>query len=681
MGGVVDEREDGTPDEQLLAAAAAEIRLHEDAFGEQRQREVRDQKFEAGEHFDQEELSYLKTTGRPEIIMDQVSGQVAKVTNQPVPRGIVLPNGSGADPVSAEYWQGIGRRVETLSGAEAVYKWARRHVAVMGRGFWRVRPDYYGRVTRSADGRYPLTVFQQDIRIEPILFQHAVYEDPRCRQLDFSDMLSCHITSDVDWKPLKRLHPSVPFEDAKSLLSAHGDASPGWVTERGVRIAERYWIEEAFVTLCVVNLQGVDTVVEKTEKSDYPKELIRKEHTFPIRKVKWMKYMHGVILDRADVPGRYIPVVKIVGERRIVEGKEDNRGMVRMARHPQRLVDFYEQRLASAVDLSSEGLWTGSVRAIGDRVNDYANAHKDRPGVLLYNDVDETGQPIPEPKFVTVAPAVQHLVIAAQRAGMSLRGILGAPDVAPEEQRREQSGVAIGRRQAEQAQTTSHYGDSTNAGVRQTWRIILDMGREVYSVPQILRINGKNEKDIDVLVSAGVPDEAAYQRLGIQPGQIEHMLRADVGDFDVIVAAGRAQDTQRQETVDIIKGVLPMLPPPMAVKATGTMLRNLDGAGMYELAQQLAPDDEQAMVPREEVEQLTQQAGQIIDAAKAKIQELEQQIATKRDELTAKMKMNTEDNETKLEIETRKATAEIEKARMAAMATAMRPDPVPEFSR
>lgn len=665
-----DEPLDGTQDEQDLDLALKEIKLHEDAFGEQRQREVEDLKFEAGEHYNLVEMSYTKTTGRPAVILDHVSGQIAKVTNQPVHRMIVLPNGGGADPQSAEHWQGICRRVETLSDAESGYRWARRHATVMGRGFWRVRADYFAAMVRPPDGVWRLDAFNQDIRIEPILYQHAVYEDPRCLQLDFSDMRWCHIAADVEWAELKRLHPTFPYADGKSLTAAHGNAPPGWVTERTARLAERYWIEDDTFTLCVVTLNGVPTVVEKTAQSNYPRELIQHEHTFHIPKVKWMKYVHGHVIARADVAGRYLPVVKIVGERRIIDGREDNRGMVRMAKPAQRLVDFYESRLAAAVDLSAEGTWLGSVRAVGDRADDYANAHRDRPGVLLFQDIDENGNAITPPVFVSVAPAVQHLVVAAQRAGMSLRAILGAPDVAPEEQKREQSGVAIGRRLAEQAQTTSHYGDATKAGIRHTGRIILSLGREIYRVPQILRIIGKNEKEIDLLVSGGVPDEAAYQRLGVQPDQIEHMLRADVGDYDVIATAGAAKETQRQDTVDVIARVLPLLPPPMAVRATGTLLRNLDGPGMYELSQQLAPEDG-GMVPREEVARLKQQAGEIIEAAKQKIGELEDQVRSKRDELTAKIEMNRQDNATTLEVESRKAAAAVDQERIRAMATAM----------
>jgi hypothetical protein len=630
---------DTAADEKLLEAAAAEWKLSEDAFSAQRTREVADQKFEAGEHFTDAELSYLKNSGKPDVVMDQTSGQVAKVTNQPVHRMVVSPNGGGADPKSAEYWQGICRRIENLSNAEDVYKWARRHAVVMGRGFWRIRPGYFTPVQRSKDGQYSLDVLQQDIRIEAILHQHSVYEDPRARQLDFSDQRFSIIASDLEWTEFSRLYPNAPYKSYGELKQAPGDCPPEWAGEKMVRVAERYYIEDQELTLCIVDINGVPTAVEKIAPDQYPKESILREHTFKIPKVKWFKYYgQKHILERADVPGLYIPVVKIVGERRIVEGKEDCRGMVRMAKGPQRLVNFYENRLASAVDLGSEGVWLASVRAVGGNTDDYTNLHKNRPAVLFFEDIDERGQPIAEPKFVHATPQVQHLVMAAQRASMSLRGVLGVPDVTPDESRPEQSGRAIRARQAEQQQATSHFGDSTKSGVRLTGRIIVEMGREIYDAARILRINGKDEKEIAVVVSNGQPSPEALQQLGLQDGQIEHMLDTGVGQFDITVTGGKTKDTGRQETVEVIESVLPMLPPPMAAKAAGTLLRNLDGAGMAELADQLSPPDDSGMVPKEQLQQFQQQAQQLIQQAEHEIAKLKQQLESGQMEADTKIK-------------------------------------------
>lgn len=695
-------------DEADLAAAKDEFKLSEDAYSDQRTRELADLRFESGDHYTTEELAYLRETKRPEVVMDQTSGQIAKVTNQPVHRIVVLPNGGGSDPTSAEYWQGICRRAEALSDGESVYRWGRRHVAVMGRGFWRVRADRFMHMERRADGVYAPDVFQQDIRIEPILFQHAVWEDPRTTTLDFSDMRFCHIGSMLDWDQARKRYPALKEHTASSLRarrSGHGDCTPEWANDKTLRVAERYWIEDDALALCLVKVPtemrnpttgliemvDVPTVFEKG-KHQYPQQFILHEHTFLIPQVKWMTYVHGIVLDRRDVPGRYIPVVKIVGERRIIDGKEDNRGMVRMAKTPQRHVNLYEARLASAIDLSAEGTWHGSVRAIGQWQEAYANAHRDRPGVLMFNDTDDSEVPIAPPTYVAVAPAVQHLVMAAQRAGMNLRAVLGTPDVAPDETRREQSGVAIGRRQAEQAQATSHYGDSTKSGVRHTGRIVWSMGRKVYDVPRILRINGKDEKEIALVVSRGTPDDAALQRLGLKPGQIEHMLNVDAGEFDFTVTAGQVKETQRQERVELIGNILPMLPPPMQVKAAGAMLRDIDG--LHELAEQLAPEGESGMVPVEQLEQLKQEATKAVQMREQKIQDLQRDIDGQvvqsqskekiaKYETDAKVQMNRDEMEGQFRVEELKQAHETQRAayqvEMARLQPIVQPQASPEF--
>jgi hypothetical protein len=243
--------------------------------------------------------------------------------------------------------------------------------------------------------------------------------------------------------------------------------------------------------------------------------------------------------------------------------------------------------------------------------------------------------------------------VAAQRASMSLRGVLGVPDVTPDENKPEQSGTAIRARQAEQQQATSHFGDSTKGGVRHTGRIIVAMGREIYDAPRILRINGKDEKEIALLVSKGDPDPATRQRLGLSPDQqIEHMLNPGVGEYDITVTGGKLKDTQRQETADVIQAIMPMLPPPLAVKAAAELVRQTDGLG--DLAETLAPADDSGMVPVEQLEQLKQEATQVIDEAKAKIDELQKVIDGKLIEAETKRAIATEDTAAKVEIETRK---------------------------
>ncbi len=682
MDGVTD-RTDGarlTGDEALLQAAKDDWRLSEQAFAEQRGKELEDLAFESGEHWTEADLAFRKEQHKPAFVMDQISQQVAKVTNQPVHRIVVTPNGGGADPKSAEYWQGICRRVENLSGAEAVYKWARMHAIKMGRGFWRVRADYFGQTAMRPDGKYDLSAFEQDLRIEPILYQHNVHPDPRCRMLDYSDQRFCILTEDLHWPEFERLYPQATHTSHASLLSSTFETVaaglPTWATEKTIRVAERYYVTDERVTLCVVEYTAardlrqhvVRNVIRADEKKDYPTATVLKEHTFHVPTVKWMKYTAAEVLETADVPGRFIPVVMITGERRMIEGQQDFRGMVRMAKGPQRLVDFMESRLAEIVDLAAYDSWVVAVESTQGFEEIWDTAHQDRPSRLPWNK-GAAGDPNPRPEHVTVAPAVQGIALASQRASMALRHVLGVPDVTPDELKPEQSGRAIRARQQEQEQTTSHYAESTASGIRLTGRIILSMGREIYDVPRILRINGVDEQPMELVAYSGPgqqPQAAAMAHQG-QPqdgqapqgqqgpqAQMAHMLDVSAGDFDVSVSAGRGYGSARQETVEQVTALVQAFPP-MAPKAIPVILKHSDFPGALELASKMDPGEDSGMVPRAQAEQ----AQQVIDQLTATITELRQQAERQQAALQQKAHAAQQEQATRLQIEQAKLQAEI----------------------
>lgn len=664
---------------KLLEAAFAELKLSEDAFGDQRTRELEDLKFEAGEHWTAEELKWKKEKSAPAFVMDLTSPQIAKVTNAPVHQIVVGANDGKADPKSAELWQGLCRRVESLSNADAVYKWARRHAAIMGRGFWRIRADVFSTVEARKDGQYDPSIFHQDIRIEAIRNQHSVFPDPRVRTLDHSDQRFTIITDDVHWSSFPGLFPDAKYQDhasyASTLGGATGNAPPSWANEQTSRVAERYWIEDEVVHLCILKPGtlpqdgatplGTETVVVKTAGVTYPKDAIVREHKFLIPKVKWMKFNGAEVLEGPfDVPGRYIPVVMIAGELRIVDGKTDYRGMVRMAKHPQRLLDFMESKLASVVDLSTYDTWLASVEAVGDRTNDYTNAHIDRPGLLLWNAVppDAPTERLPEPRHITVAGNIAPVAVAAQRASMTLRAVLEGADISADERRPEQSGKAILARQKDQAQAKSHYVDCTGPGIELTAKMILSMGRVVWDTPRLLRIIGKDNKPVDVIPHAPEYADQAKQMAQEQDATskiLRHALSVDVLDFDITVRPGKGYENGREETVERVQEWLPILSPPKAEKAVAVMARNSDFAGADELATIIEPDPDGATVPREEAEK----AQQVIDMQTQAIAQLEQQVASKAADLASAEKIAADNNASKELIA--KAEIELKQQQMA----------------
>jgi hypothetical protein len=652
----------------LLKAQRDEMKLSSEAFDKQRSDELEDLKFEAGEHWTPADVEARKLKHKPTFTIDHISGQIQQVTNQPVHRIVVTAVGRDADTTSAEYWQGYCRRVENLSNAEDVYKWARMHAAKMGRGFWRIRPDVFD-PPEFQPGQLPdASIFNQDLRIEPILNQHSVYEDPRCRMLDFSDARFCNIGEDLEWATIKRLYPKAEDVNADTVR-AEGDCPAEWANDKTGRVIERYWIEDQVVTVCMLP-DGQIVIKDDKQQEQYQSGHALKEHTFRVPRVRWMKTLAGAMILEGplDVPGRYIPIVKIVGERRMIDGKEYCRGMVRMAKDPARLLDFMETRLAETVDLATVNTWMVAAEATAGMTEWDDLADGKRPSVLRWNSTDPNDpnrERLPKPEHISTAPIVAPIVAAATRAEMNLRHVLGTPDVQPDERRQEQSGKAIGLRLQQQQQSTSHYSDSTAGGIRLTGRILMSMGRQILDVPQVLRIMGTDEQPMELVAYKGgdpARDQMA-QQMATQPQQNDPqakaraVLRVDVGQFDVDVTAGKGYQTGRQEAVENLTAMV-QAAPAIAPKAIPVMLKNSDWPGAMELAKQLEPDQKAGPSPED-----AQKAQMLINALTEQVNQLHEQVTDQQADRDSKEKIAQMDNDTKRDIAQIQAQADVEKER------------------
>lgn len=662
-----------TSTEALLEQALAEAKLSSDATEQQRLREVEDLEFEAGAHWTPQELESRRKTSRPAEVFDQLSGPILQVTNQPVPRIIVSPVGSEADPKLAEYWQGYLRSVENRSRAETAYKWARWHTARMGRGFWRVRHDYANWRTR-----------QMDLKIETIDNQHTVYPDPRAWLSPTNGQFGL-IAEYVRWDEFAVRWPAAERQDVQALKSA-GDLPPEWGDKQHVKVGERYWMVQAPTTLC--RLRDGRTV-EKTEPESYPPEMIEEEWEATRPRVKWMRFTAGEVLEQADVPGEFIPIVQIDGQRRNVNGAIDYRGLVRMARGPQRMLNFNENALIEGVNHGSYMTWLAEEDQIAGFEHEWTAPHLTKPPVLHYKRVDVNGHPIPPPQRVSVEPAIQGMALAAERAQNHLRGVTGVPDVFMQEQRREQSGRAIRERRDQQALTTNNYNDGLAEGVALTGKILMSMAREVLDVPRLLRVTGADEKPMLVIAYAGDARKPEAETL---KGQLEARLSepekaalkgffdVTVGDYDVVVQPGRNSATGRMETVETLRELIPVMPLPMQAKAIPMLVKSLDAPGMQELAAEIGPQQDEQQIPPQVQERLAQ-LDQFAQMATEHINQLKDQLADKQADLTSKERIAAEGNASKEKIvatqeETKRiiALAQIEKDQALAMMAAERGD-------
>ncbi|HYE88042.1 MAG TPA: portal protein, partial [Vicinamibacterales bacterium] len=342
------------------------------------------------------------------------------------------------------------------------------------------------------------------------------------------------------------------------------------------------------------------------------------------KKVHWcLINAMGEKLDSTIIPGEYIPVVRIYGERRNIDGKVDYRGMVRMAKDPSRMEDFCESSLMETIAIAKTAPWLAEWDQISEFKAIWETSNRVNYAVLPYKRVaGENGAPIPPPQRITAGVDVSALTLAAQRMQNHVRNVTGQQDVFQDETAAQQanlSGRAMNVRRQIQELGTSDYLENLGDGIVLTAKIIMSMARDgVYDTPRVLRILGEDEKEHEIVTYFG--DEQAEQARQLQTKEIEDLFDITVGEYDIAISMGRNHLTARRETVDILSDLVPQLPPQIQAKAFPILIKSLDGPGARELAAALEPD-QKGVSP--EVLQKLEEADQLMQMMQARIKQLE----------------------------------------------------------
>ena len=368
----------------------------------------------------------------------------------------------------------------------------------------------------------------------------------------------------------------------------------------------------------------------------------------------------GEKLEETTLPGELIPVVMVYGERRMVDGKRDFRGMVRMAKDPSRMEDFCESSLMEAISHAKTAPWLAEYDQISEFQQMWNRANTSPPPVLFYKRVSDNGSLLPPPQRVSSSVDVSALTLAAQRMQNHVRNVTGNADVFQEEQRPEQSGRAILARKQQQELGTSDYMENLADGIVLTGKIIMGMARVVYDTPQLLRIIGADEKELEIVTHAGQDQAGQAQQLMQQSTGVKGMLDVSVGEYDITVGAARSYQTARQEAVDAIS----QLPEDIIKVGADVYVGNMDFPGAQEFAARLkkmnpaAQDEDESPIPPQ-VQQQMQQAQQVIDEQTRIINEMKQQMEAKRADLESRERVAGADAEARIAIEQMKAQAAV----------------------
>jgi hypothetical protein len=610
-----------TPDEQqddqeIIDSAVAFLAFCNGAENDNRAAQLDDLAFLAGDQWDPKAKRNRELDGRPCLTINKLPTFLHQVTNdqrQNVCSIKVSPVDSGADPETAEVLQGLIRHIEYSSNADIAYDTAVNSAAQIGVGYFRLVTEYC-----KADS------FDQDIRFKRIRNPFTVYFDPASEEPDGSDARMVMISSRMAKKDFERLYPGA--EATTEQLPTGIVGLDNWIWEDFVRVAEFYRIE-----------YEEDTLIELTNgETGYKSELIELPDNVTIareRPTQRKRVMHYTltaleILDRTEIKCDWIPVFPIYGDELDIDGKIIRSGLIRHAKDPARMYNYWMTSATEEVALRTKTPFIGAEGQFEGYEEEWGQANVRSLPYLEYKPTTVGEQLAPPPQRQPMTDVPVGVLRMAEHANDNIKATTGLFDSSLGARGNATSGVQERAQQRQGDLANFHYTDNRNRSVRQAGRCVLSMFPNYYDAPRSVRIMGE-----DGSMSFA---EINKPQKNPQTGAIEKILNdLSVGQYDVTISAGPSYDTLRQEAVESMVTVASKWPKLMDV-AGDKVIRNMDWPGADEIADRVAKtipqelrdegDTQQPMVntPRGPIP--LEQAGQMLAEMDAQMQEMGAQL-------------------------------------------------------
>ena len=576
----------------ILATARSRLDMAMSALSESREDENDDLKFYAGspDNHWQWPADVLATRGavqgqtinaRPCLTINKLPQHVRQVTNdqrQNRPGAKVIPVDDNADVEVADIFNGMIRHIEYISDADVAYDTACENQVAYGEGYIRLLTEYCEDST-----------FDQDIKIGRIRNSFSVYMDPTIQDPTGADAKYCFITEDITKEEFERMYPDAsPITTLQSL--GVGDQSiSNWLNEDTIRIADYYYIDYDRATLNLYpgnQTAFVGTPEDKELKAFYGKPIKSRESDRP--KVRYCKINGYEILEQRDWAGKYIPVIRIVGNEFEVDGRLYVSGLVRNAKDAQRMYNYWVSQEAEMLALAPKAPFIG----YGGQFEGYENQWKTAnttnwPYLEVNPDVtDGQGAILPLPQRAQPPMASSGLLQAKSGASEDIKSTTGQYNASLGMGSNERSGRAILARQREGDVGTYHYGDNLARGVKHIARQLIDLIPKIYDTQRIARVIGEDGETKMVKINPDQPQPV--NKIVDQQGiVIEKIYNPSIGKYDVVATTGPGYATKRQEALEAMAQLLQGNPQLWQV-AGDLFVKNMDWPGAQEMSKRFA---------------------------------------------------------------------------------------------
>lgn len=519
----------------------------------------------------------------------------------------VLPAGGPATEDVADILSGIIRNIETDSKADQAYTNALECAARGNIGYFRVVTAY------EADD-----VFNQKLMIRPIHNPLTVYFDPAARMVTREDAQWCIVTEMIPKGEFRRQYPEAE-ENGWDLVDTNADNMEDWGDDENIRVAEYYtkeYVTERLVAFdngSVVSIESDDEIEALAQIGINPV----KERAAERINIKWRKCTGNAVLETRTYKAKYIPVIPSLGEEVNVEGKICLRSSIYYAIDAQHSYNYERSTAVERSALSAKAPWLVTDKQIEMWRDQWDNANTTPAPYLVYT--PDPAQPQGPNRIEPPNPSGADMA-NAQTAAQDVQRTTGVFDSQLGQKSNIHSGIGLQEQQAQGVTSTFIFVDNLRSAIEHCGRVLIDWIPIVYDKERVVRtINAE-----DSIEMQQINQKQENRLLGVTT----ILNDVTVGEYDIVVTAGKAFASRRAEAVD---GMLKWAQvfPQQAPLVADQILENMDVPGGDVMAARIkrslppqvindpdSPEGQQAMQQAQQQQAQAQQMQQQLMQAK-----------------------------------------------------------------
>jgi hypothetical protein len=621
-----------------------------------------DLRFRRGRKEDQwDALALEARVGRPCLVINKLPQFVRQVTGdmrQSRPAIKVVPVDSGADIKTAEVRGGMIRYVENRSKAKHVYTTGADSQVTCGIGHWAVTTEYAHAGT-----------FNQEIRVIGIEDGVSVLWDADSFLPTKSDADHVFVPTDMTRAKFKKKWPNAKAEGFDTTLYGLGGTSwfSSWANDDYIRVVE-YWKKKPIKRTLALLPDG--TVEDLTDQlKDVPPDQAKaglqwlaqqKQARIEERdSYKICRYMITMaeVLEESDWPGMHIPIVPVIGEEVRIGREVYRHGVVRYARDPQRMENYYASAETEVIALQPKAPWLGTKKQFEQHYDLWETANTEAHPFLEYTPDPQAGGP---PQRIQPPVGSNAISEAKLRNSDDMKAVIGIYDASLGAKSNETSGIAIARRDAQGDTGTYVYHDNFALAIERTGEIINELFPKIYDTQRTVQILGDD----------GKPDMVEINKPQMVDGVSKVLHDMTSGSYDVVMEQGPSFATKREFAQAAMTEFIRAFPPAAPVMGD-IYARNMDWPQAEEIGERLEellppPIKAKLQADRQKREQAagkgpSPEQQQEAQAQQAAQQQAQQAQAMQFAEMQAKVK-EAEAKAAKAEADARKAVADADRA-------------------